>query len=282
MTVVGVVVSLASLGWIARALDKPSGSGQAASAAPARLNLDGYKLVFSEDFDKPLDVSPWGPGSRWIAHTPWSGDFGDAIFADPTPGFPFSVKNGILRIEARKFADAPEGQRPWRSGLLSTNAPDGSGFSLKYGYFEISTKLPGSPGVWPAFWLASTRDHRDPHSGDEGQVEIDIFEYYGHFPEAYRQVVHVWKPTYRATHAVIDTPARDAARSYHTYGALITPEWIIMYRDRLETWRTPTPPEHKRPVMILLNFALGSGWPIDKVKNPSFMYVDYVRAYAPK
>jgi beta-glucanase (GH16 family) len=259
-----------------------AGETQIARAATAgqRLDLRGYSLVFNEEFDTTLDVSAWGPNTRWIAHTPWNGDFGDAVFADPKPDFPFTLSSGRLRIEARKFSDIPTGERAWRSGLLSSNAMDGSGFSLKYGYFEMSAQLPGSPGVWPAFWLASTRDHRDPHTGDEGQVEIDIFEYYGHDPGVYHEVLHVWKPEPRATEHVVRTPKRDATR-FHTYGALVTPEWIILYRDRRETWRTPTPPEHKRPLMILLNLALGSGWPIDKVANPSYMYVDYVRAYAP-
>jgi hypothetical protein len=26
-------------------------------------------------------------GGRWIAHTPWAGDFGDAAFTDPHPDF---------------------------------------------------------------------------------------------------------------------------------------------------------------------------------------------------
>lgn len=52
------------------------------------LNLSDLIQTFSEDFDA-LDVSAWGPGTRWIAHTPWNGDFGSAAFADPKPGFPF-------------------------------------------------------------------------------------------------------------------------------------------------------------------------------------------------
>src|SRR5262245_58912978 len=68
------------------------------------LDLSGYDLVFDENFDA-LDVSARGPGTRWIAHTPWNGDFGDALFVDPTPDFPFTVENGILRIEARKGED---------------------------------------------------------------------------------------------------------------------------------------------------------------------------------
>ena len=90
--------------------------------ASKKLDLSNYQLSFNEDFDK-LDVSAWGPGTRWIAHTPWNGDFGDARFADPAPGFPFVVENGVLRIEARREADGK-----WRSGLLSSADPKGAGF----------------------------------------------------------------------------------------------------------------------------------------------------------
>src|SRR5271155_2485397 len=60
----------------------------AAKAEPRIIDLSNYRLTFSEDFRGPLQVTPWGP-SRWIAHTPWNGDFGDARFADPIANFPF-------------------------------------------------------------------------------------------------------------------------------------------------------------------------------------------------
>ena len=53
-----------------------------------------------------------------------------------------------------------------------------------------------------------------------------------------------------------------------------------MFFDGIEVWKVKTPPEHNKPLMVLLNLALGSGWPIDKTPNPSIMEVDYVRAYA--
>jgi len=53
----------------------------------ATIDLSQYHETFSEDFRGHLDVTPWGP-SKWIAHTPWHGDFGDARFADPQTGFP--------------------------------------------------------------------------------------------------------------------------------------------------------------------------------------------------
>src|SRR5262247_1147514 len=84
----------------------------AAADDPATIDLSSYELSFNEEFDH-LDVSAWGPGTRWIAHTPWNGDFGSAKFSNPTADFPFTVEGGVLRIEARK-----DGER-WRSGLLA-------------------------------------------------------------------------------------------------------------------------------------------------------------------
>ena len=142
------------------------------------LDLSNYELVFDENF-VTLDVSGRGPGTRWIAHTPWNGDFGDALFVDPTPDFPFMLENGILRIEARKGDDGI-----WRSGLLSSTDPSGQGFQMQYGYFEMRAKMPPGPGVWPAFWLIYNRS-------PESSLEIDVVEYYGLTPDSYRSVLKV-------------------------------------------------------------------------------------------
>ncbi|MBC7330353.1 glycoside hydrolase family 16 protein [bacterium] len=255
------------------------------TAGKNTLDLRGYELVFNEDFNGPLDVSPWGPGTRWIAHTPWHGDFGDAAFADPTPDFPFTIQNGILRIEARKdeeFAKSDPWKRSWRSGLLCSNDPKGQGFSLRYGYFEMRAKLPAGKGVWPAFWLVSSYDRTNPEAGKDGSIEIDVIEYYG-FPDSYMSTVHIWEPKpHRAQGMMITTRPYEISNDFHNYGCMVTPEWIIMYFDGVEVWRVKTPPEHNKPLMILLNLALGGGWPINEVKSPTYMFVDWVRAYAKK
>ncbi len=247
------------------------------------LDLRDYELVFNEDFNGPLNVSPWGPKTRWIAHTPWRGDFGDAAFADPTRDFPFTVEDGILRIEARKeeeFARTDPWKRPWRSGLLCSNDPKGKGFSLQYGYFEMRAKLPRGPGVWPAFWLVSSYDRTDPNAGKNGSIEIDVVEYYG-FPNSYISTVHIWQPKpHRADGVMITTKENEVSDDFHNYGCMVTPRWIMMYFDGVEVWRVKTPPEHNKPLMILLNLALGGGWPIERVQSPTYMFVDWVRAYA--
>jgi len=240
------------------------------------LDLSGFGMRFSEEFDGPLDVSAWGPGTRWIAHTPWAGDFGDARFADPSSDFPFTIKDGILRIEARK-----DEAGKWYSGLLASNDPLGNGFSQQYGYFEMRAKLPPGPGVWPAFWLCSSYNRKDKTAGRDGSVEIDVLEYYGRTPCSFTATVHVWLPKpHRSEGTTITTRPYEVSSEFHRYGCLIDPQQITMYFDGIEVWKYKTPPEHNKPLMLLLNLALGPGWPIDKTPNPSVMEVDYVRVYA--
>ena len=243
------------------------------SGKESTINLDDYRLVFNEKFDR-LDVSAHGPGTRWIAHTPWNGDFGDAKFADPEAGFPFTTTDGILRIEARKDISGN-----WRSGLLASMDANGRGFGLQYGYFEVKAKLPAGPGLWPAFWL----DSLIPKNSNDPSIEIDVMEHYGKFPNAYESLLIVWpKDRNIKNHSerhVHETTARPFHENFHTYGASVDPEWIIYYFDRKEYWRVKTPPQHKHKLMILVNLALGSGWPIDQTPSPSYMYVDYIRAY---
>ena len=55
---------------------------------------------------------------------------------------------------------------------------------------------------------------------------------------------------------------------------------VTWYFDGIEIGKQKTPEEGKVPLYMLVNLAMGGGWPIDKAVSPSHMYVDYVRAYA--
>jgi len=238
------------------------------------IDLCRFRPTFAEDFNT-LSVSAWGPGSRWIAHTPWAGDFGDAAFANPQPEFPFRVTNGILEIQARK---GPDGK--WRSGLLASATPTTSGFAQRFGYFEMRAQLPPGPGVWPAFWLNSNL----PSGTKDPSVEIDVMEYYGQFPTAYHSVVHVWEKVdpkqSRTQDHVTEVPFGSLSSGFHLYGVDVEKDWITFYLDRQPIWRVPTPAELQRPLMILVDLALGAGWPIDRTPNPSIMKIDYVHVFA--
>jgi hypothetical protein len=251
---------------------------------PPTLDLTGLKIVFDEDFSKPLDVSPWGPGTRWIAHTPWAGDFGDARFVDPQSGFPFTIYNNILRIEARKsdeFAAKDQWKRPWAAGLLASCDPKGNGFAIQYGYFVARMKMPTGQGVWPAFWLASAYNRTNKKIGIDGSIELDVVEYYGHFPSSYRTAQHVWEPKpHRGSGITITTKPNEPSSGFHDYGVMVKKDFIVYYFDGIEIWKQPTPLEHNKPLMVLVNLALGSGYSIAETPNPSFLDIKFIRAYS--
>jgi beta-glucanase (GH16 family) len=247
------------------------------SAAPAEKVMLGtcvYTRLFSEDFQN-FHVHPWrSDGEGWIAHTPWAGDFGDAAFTDPRPGFPFIVKDGVLNIEAQK----DQGGK-WHSGLIASADGRGIGFSQLYGYFEFRAKLPAGDGTWPAFWLASVASPPPRQTS----IEIDIMEHYGRSPADFHSVVHIWNadgshPRPSASH-ITPVPSGSLYSDFHNYGVDVEPDLIIVYFDRKEVWRTATPAEHQRPLLILADLALGSGWPIDKVPNPSIMQIAYIHTF---
>lgn len=248
--------------------------GTSFGASPGdMIDLKGRSLIFDEEFDR-LSVSPHGPDTVWSAHTPWGGDFGDASFRDKEPGLPFSVRDGILRIEMRKTADGK-----WQSGLLSSSPAYGSGFTAPYGYFEMRARLPAGDGVWPAFWL----DELTPAGSGKHSLEVDIIEHYGRFPAAYNTTVTEWNP--KSSHEnhsqmhIQPVPSGSLSQAFHTYGAEVTPQWVIFYFDRREIWRTPTPSRPLGGLDVLVDLGLGGGWPIDKAPSPAIMEVDYVRVY---
>jgi beta-glucanase (GH16 family) len=256
------------LGLLAAAVILGAADQPADTHAGEPLPLARYAMTFDEPFDT-LDVSAWGPGSRWIAHTPWNGDFGDARFIDPGKGEPYTVSHGILRIEMKR----KDGH--WQSGLLSSADRLGHGFTQSGGYFEVRAKLPGGPGVWPAFWLGSNA------VGAEPVPEIDVLEYYGRFPDSYRVTTHVWKEGKGVSGESIkvDVPKASLETTYHSYGVSIDANNVIYYLDRREVARQPGKPEYLKPMFMMVNLAAGGGWPIEGMADPSIMEVDYVRAY---
>ncbi|MBS0477108.1 MAG: glycoside hydrolase family 16 protein, partial [Proteobacteria bacterium] len=116
------------------------------------MALCGLELAWSDEFDE-ASIGDWRlEGKRWIAHTPWAGDFGDARFDNPGRYGPFSIRDGKLEITARR----PKGGR-WTSGLIAAADETGAGTGLREGYFETRIKMTPGPGIWPAFWLMSLK-----------------------------------------------------------------------------------------------------------------------------
>jgi hypothetical protein len=245
-------------------------------AAPDRmLDLTGYVTTFNDTFDK-MDISANGPGTTWTAHTPWHGDFGNDVFDNPGPGGPFATGPGGLTITARKDASGL-----WHAGLLSSMDRDGAGqrgFAQRYGYFEIKAKLPdGGTGTWPAFWLSGV-DIKTAGS------EIDVMEDYGVSNQYYHSDEHIWhngSDSLHLDHVTHVTPGIMSSQ-FNTYGILIAPDETRYYFNRRQVWSTPTPAEYRQPMYMLLNLAIGGGWPFANLQSPQTMEVQYVRVYQAK
>jgi beta-glucanase (GH16 family) len=253
------------------------GRAEPPDPALAPLDLAGYKMTFQEDF-KRLDISNRGPGTTWIAHTPWNGDFGNDRFGNPATDHPFRLTQAGLQIIARQSAN---GQ--WVTGLICSRdsiAPDATGFAQQYGYFEMRAKLPAGSGVWPAFWLIGT-------DRTAGTAEIDVMEYYGRFPDSFRTTEHFWSngsnPLYpkgmKLGHFVEHVPAGLLARQYNDYGVLITPRTVTYYFNRMPYWTKPTPDVFRQPFYVLADLALGGGWPIADLHGPIAMDIAYIHVY---
>ena len=240
----------------------------------SRIQLGSCEMTqsFGDDF-RFLSVEPSTYRDHgWIAHTPWAGDFGDAVFSDPGKDSPFRVVDGGLDIEASKD---PNGR--WRSGLLASGDASGRGFGQTYGYFEMKAMLPRGEGTWPAFWLMTLH----PKGATDPSIEIDALEHYGSFPSDFHSGYHVWTTLHdgAAAEHVTSVPKGSLYDAFHLFGVDVELNYVTYYFDRKRTWQVKTPPQHKKPLLILLNLALGSGWPIVNTPNPSVMKVAYVKVF---
>jgi beta-glucanase (GH16 family) len=186
-------------------------------------------------------------------------------------GFPFTVDKGVLRIEAAKRGGG------WQSGILASADPRGGGFAQKFGYFEMRAKFPKSQGMWPAFWLLGQPALTDRKRSN---VEIDVVEHYGVLPNAVNSTLHVWHADGKHWARGDFIAAPGLTDDFHTYGVLVDEANVIWFFDGVEVQRQKTPEEAKVPLYLLVDLALGGGWPIDKAQSPAYLYVDYIRVYA--
>jgi beta-glucanase (GH16 family) len=236
------------------------------------LDLSHMHMTFNETF-KTLSISPWGPDSVWIAHTPWNGDFGAAQFDLAGPYSPFTLTKNGLDITARQDPAVH-----WHSGLLASEDREGrsqNGFAQRYGYFEICAKLPGQAGDWPAFWLSGL-------NSPAGKAEFDVFEFYGHDNTSFRTSwgMHGSAPAHNfgASHRIFVAPG-SLSTQFNVFGVLITPTRMITYLNGREVLEAATPADFKVPFFMIANLAIGGGWPYDQLHGPQTMSIRYIRAY---
>lgn len=254
----------------------------------AQAQVRYRKLTFKDEFNGAagagVDTSKWtaeiGGGGWGNQELEYYTNSTDNAYLDG---------QGALVIKAVKLAP-PLNLTCWYGPCQYTSARliTKGKFDQKYGKFEARIKLPRGQGIWPAFWmLGNNIDTVNwPACG-----EIDIMENIGREPSIVHGTVH--GPNYSGGNGIgapYSLPDNAVfADAYHVYSV----EWSenrISFAVDGSTYKVITPADlpagstwaFDRPFFLLLNLAVGGGWPGSPDNTtvfPQTMLVDYVRVY---
>ena len=246
----------------------------------------GWTLVWSDEFSQADGSSP--DAAKW-AFDLGGGGWGNGEWETYTARTNNArIEGGQLVIEARQetFTGLDNIQRDYTSARLETKATA----SWAYGRMEARIKIPRGQGIWPAFWMLGTNIDS---GGWPACGEIDILENVGFEPAIVHGTAH--GPGYSGGGGIggpYTLPGGAAfADGFHVFAVEWETNRIQWYVDD-QIYFTITPaslPEgapwvFTGPQFILLNVAVGGGWPgypDGTTTFPQRMLVDYVRVYAP-
>ncbi|WP_269537801.1 family 16 glycosylhydrolase [Cerasicoccus fimbriatus] len=199
--------------------------------------------------------------------------------------------NSEMTIRMQKIDDE------WYSGCFASVNLNGYGRSWMYPYVEARMKIgPSSTGnyygAWPALWLKSLNSFTNL---TQTNIEYDIYEGYSADKKGHHATLHQHP-------GIRQLPGRQSSNrkignyygmytssafgiddlfdgEFHTYGTMITPDWVINYFDGKELHRFPTPQEMKQPMWILVDLAMNG--PSESLLADGIyeLTVDYVRVY---
>ncbi len=253
----------------------------AASRTPASSPV----LVWSDEFNQPESSGP--DSAKWIY---------DLGTGEP-PGWGNNELETYTDSRANSFvaADpaATDGKvlviRAAKSGSGYTSARVKTRATFQYVRFEARARIPSGAGCWPAFWtLGGNIDSVGwPECG-----EMDIMEWIGKEPSRNKGSLHA--PGYFANHSLnadIFLPnGATYSDGYHVFAADWYPDEIVFSMDGVvyeERKRGDRPAGSKwpfdHPFQVILNFAVGGGWPGPPDSStvfPQDYRVDYVRVYS--
>lgn len=247
-------------------------------------NTSAWKLVWSDEFK--------GPSGAAVDLSKWTFDVGGAGWGNneletyTSRTVNAHLEGGSLVIKALKerFTGLDGITRDYTSARLLTK----NKFSQTYGRFEARIKIPYGQGIWPAFWMLGDNidTARWPNCG-----EIDIMENIGKEPAIVHGTFH--GPGYSGGKGVGAAYTLPGGQMFSADFHVFAVEWeanvMRFYVDGL-LYKTRTPVDlpagaawvFDHPFFIILNVAVGGGWPGNPDATtvfPQQMLVDYVRVY---
>lgn len=261
------------------------------SAIQIQLDRSHYAPTFSDEFDSlSLDLEDGQSKGVWRTNFGYGGVhsrtlpnnrelqvYADRLFSGTgTTNLkldPFRIADGKLDIVAEPLNEDLR-QFTWglsySSGLLTTKAS----FSQIYGLFEIRARMPKGKGLWPAFWLLPVNRAWPP--------ELDVLEVLG---DNTRKLYVSWHSNVGGKHTAdskaIEVP--DMSADFHTYSVVWEKDTLMWFFDDVQVASRSTPEDFNLPMYMLINLAVGGGWPGSPDKTTQFpakYTIDWVRAYA--
>lgn len=226
-------------------------SKQAPTPKPKNVPRQPYqfmpqgKLVYDMNVSdvKIVDNEKIGSWSTSLSH-------GRTQPANPETGYYGTLKMGAIAKSDEKLLlktkrletpiDFQDGGRvyPYMSSVLSGRSMPETFF--KYGSIEWEAKMPSQKGTWPALWLLPTTGW---------PPEIDVYEGFSHNSEWTQSVglsssIHGGKKNKRSfVRSSLRTQLNDFGLSgdltqeVHKFQATISPGWITIFVDGVETMR---------------------------------------------
>lgn len=248
--------------------------GALLSRSPSAQPLDGWKLVWSDEFNGAgLDSGKWALELK-------EGDPGAAVYTQRPQNL--SVSDGYLALQAQK---ENYGGKQFTATQISTRNKG----AWKYCRVDVRAKLPYGQGMWPAIWMMPTapRAYGDwPRSG-----EIDIMENLGNNTRLTYTTLHYGAGN-QSIQGTYTAPANQTlSDAFHVYTMIWDSTSFSFTLDSTHTYYSPNkwspdnvafPKPFDQPFFLILDLAVGGSWagpPDSATVFPQKMLVDWVRVY---
>ena len=264
--------------------DVSDAAGNAANTVNRTVEVIArWSLVWSDEFNEStVDPAKWaymfGNGTLYGETAGWGNNELQSYTdnAENTGIYQDDAGNSALYIDARETVDG--------TGYTSAKLTTEDLFEFRFGRVDARIKVPGTKGMWPAFW---TLGANKPDIGWPGSGEIDIMEVIGNQENILHGTVH-YVDAYNSYDFQGGTKAISAGKysdDYHVYSVEWTPEKISWLVDDVVYDSVDIEADMKeflREHYLILNVAVGGNWPGDPDEStvfPGRMSVDYVRVY---
>lgn len=248
------------------------------SAENRALDLSGYSLVWSDEFDGTSLNS-----AVWTAETGGGGWGNNELQYYRAENA--TVGGGLLTIAAKREAF---GGRSFTSARIKSQDK----YTVQYGKIVARIKMPSGYGMWPAFWLLGNNIStvQWPACG-----EIDVAEMAGGQGGAAGDrtvygTLH-WDAGGHAMYGKTYDLGAKLGDAYHDYEAEWDAAQLIVRIDGIEYYRIDLTPSSldafRKPFFLLFNLAVGGNFFNPAITDPNAvtavlpqsMLVDWVRVY---